>query len=74
MASKKTPAPEPLRLEAALSGLLTLAVLRLDHDGVQLPDKIEVVLDKAGLNPEETASVTGKTPGAVRKTLERACK
>jgi DNA-directed RNA polymerase specialized sigma24 family protein len=72
MAAKTAPQPQPIRLEAALSGLLTLAVARLEYDDVRLNRKVEVLLADAGLTYAEIASVTGKTADTVRKAVERA--
>jgi DNA-directed RNA polymerase specialized sigma24 family protein len=72
--ARKLPPAQPLRLEAALSGLLALNVARLEHDQVELTRKMEVVLADAGLTAEEIASVTGKSVGAIRKAIERARK
>lgn len=72
MPAPKTPPAKPLRLEAALSGLLALTVARLERDKVELPRKLEILLADAGLTAEEIASVTGKSVGAVRKAIERA--
>jgi DNA-directed RNA polymerase specialized sigma24 family protein len=73
MPSSKTP-DQPVRVEASLSGLLAIAIARLEHDEVALPKKVELMLADAGLTPDEIASVTGKSSGAIKKAIERARK
>lgn len=42
--AKKTEGPQPLRLEAAISGLLAVTIARLEHDKVSMSRKIEILL------------------------------
>jgi DNA-directed RNA polymerase specialized sigma24 family protein len=72
--ARKTEAPQPLRLEAAISGLLAVTVARLEHDKVSLGRKLEVLLADAGLTYEEIGAVMGKSGDAVRKVVERSRK
>ena len=74
MPPAKMAAPEPLRLEAALSGLLAVAVAQLERESTELSRKIELILADAGLTYEEIARLIGKNVGAVRKAVERARK
>jgi DNA-directed RNA polymerase specialized sigma24 family protein len=72
--ARKTEAPQPVRVEAAISGLLAVTIARLEHDKVSLGRKIEVLLADAGLTYEEIGAVMGKSGDAVRKVVERARK
>lgn len=65
---------EPLRLEAALGGVLALMVAEREAAAQPGATKTEVLLSGAGLTHEEIASVTGKNPEAIRKAVERARK
>jgi DNA-directed RNA polymerase specialized sigma24 family protein len=60
--------------EAALAGILALLVdareARIGDD--KDPEKIEVVLSRAGLSNEDIGAVTGKRPDTVRVALSRA--
>ena len=66
--------PQLLRPEAALGGILALLVDERETRNGEAARKTEVVLADAGLNSEEIATVTGKSPEAVRKAIERARK
>jgi DNA-directed RNA polymerase specialized sigma24 family protein len=63
---------DPLRLEAALSGMLALLAEERERNAGAGAAKIEVVLARAGLSNEEIAKVIGKNAEAVRKAIERA--
>lgn len=59
--------------EAALAGILALLIdareARVGDD--KDPEKIEVLLSRAGLSNEDIGAVTGKRPDTVRVALSR---
>lgn len=60
--------------ERAIAGVLALLIEEREQrvNGDKNATKIEVLLDeRAGFSHEDTAVVTGKTPDAVRKVIER---
>ena len=63
-----------LNLEAAMAGLLRLAVAEREERIATEPDakKTEVLLDEAGLTHGQIAEATGKKPDAVRMAINRA--
>lgn len=63
-----------LTLEAAMAGLLRLAVAEREERLVADPTatKTEVLLVEAGLSHGQIAEVTGKKPDAVRMAISRA--
>jgi DNA-directed RNA polymerase specialized sigma24 family protein len=63
-----------LTLEAAMAGLLRLAVVDREERIATDPNakKIEVLLDEAGLTHGQIAEVTGKKADAVRMAISRA--
>lgn len=64
---------EPMRLDAALSGILAMLVAERDERPRDArAAKTEVILASSGLSYDEVAMVTGKSPDAVRKTIERS--
>jgi DNA-directed RNA polymerase specialized sigma24 family protein len=65
---------EPLRLEAALSGIVALLADERERSTEAGDLKTEVLLARAGLTNEEIASLLGKQAEAVRKAVERARK
>ncbi len=58
-------------INVKLRALLALTVLPLRDDGSK-PRKVEEILARCGVRPDEIAMVTGKNEAAVRKTLQRA--
>lgn len=74
MATAKATA-QPLDQDKSLSAVLALLVAereeRLAGNGAE-PRKSEIVLAAVGLTASEIASVMGKTPDAVTKTLQRS--
>lgn len=60
--------------EAALAGILALLIdareARIEDE--KDPEKIEVLLSRAGLSNDDIAAVTGKRSDAVRMTIARA--
>jgi DNA-directed RNA polymerase specialized sigma24 family protein len=64
---------EPLNVEAALTGLLTLAVADREAamDPAYKPAKTVTLLSDAGLSVDEIAVVTGKNPPTVAKAIQR---
>jgi DNA-directed RNA polymerase specialized sigma24 family protein len=60
--------------EAALAGILTLLIDAREAriDGDKDPEKIEVLLSRAGLSNDDIGAVTGKRPDTVRVALSRA--
>jgi DNA-directed RNA polymerase specialized sigma24 family protein len=58
-------------IDAKLRALLAVSALQLSEDKDK-PRKIEQVLSECGIRPDEIASITGKSEGAIRKTLQRA--
>jgi hypothetical protein len=66
---------EPMRLEAALSGILAMLVAeREERPRDMKAGKTEVILASSGLSNDEIAMVTGKSADAIRKTIERSRK
>ncbi len=66
---------DELDLTAALRGLLALqAAERNERLGNADPRRTEVILADAGLSAVAIATVTGKKPDTVRKSIERARK
>lgn len=70
MPSEQESSIAKIRPEAALAGLLALAVKDLDVDGSD-DRKTEVVLSDVGLTNEEIALLTGKKAPAIRMSIAR---
>jgi DNA-directed RNA polymerase specialized sigma24 family protein len=70
--------PEPVRTNASVETLLAaiLAMLVAEREDQDSEPgnrrKSEVILNEAGLSAPEIATLVGKKPDAVRKTLQRA--
>jgi DNA-directed RNA polymerase specialized sigma24 family protein len=64
----------PIDLEAALVGLLAIAVADREVLIRERPEarKSELILSEAGLEATQIARLVGKKVGAVRKTIQRA--
>jgi DNA-directed RNA polymerase specialized sigma24 family protein len=66
-----------LRHSTVMVGILTMLVAereeRLSDDAVR-PTKTEVLLNNAGFTSPEVAQIMGKSPAAVRKTIQRGRK
>ncbi len=62
-------------IEAVLRAILAVLVeerdARLKASDAKDVTKIELLLANAGMDKDEIAAVTGKTPDAVRKVIER---
>jgi antitoxin component HigA of HigAB toxin-antitoxin module len=60
--------------ESALAGILALLIdAREARTGKDKdPEKIELLLSRAGLSNEDIAAVTGKRPDAIRMAIARA--
>ena len=63
--------PKHIRSDAALAGLLALAVQQFEPESGKV-EKPELILHRAGLTYDEIAVVTGKKVGAIRKAIQRA--
>ena len=59
---------------AAMAGVLALLVDEREHrvSGDRDAAKTEILLAKAGLSVEDITAVTGKSPDAIRKAIQRA--
>jgi DNA-directed RNA polymerase specialized sigma24 family protein len=66
--------PHVIPQEAALAGILALLIdAREARIGEEKdPQKIEILLSRAGLSNDDIAAVTGKRSDAVRMTIARA--
>jgi hypothetical protein len=62
---------EPIRMEAALSGILAVMTAEREESEGATRRKTEVVLSEAGLNNQEIGQMVGKGADAVRKVIER---
>lgn len=60
----------PIRLEAAVAGLLALAIADREVEESS-PRRTEVILSDAGLSNEEIGLLMGKQPDAVRMVVSR---
>jgi DNA-directed RNA polymerase specialized sigma24 family protein len=58
-------------IDEKLCALLALTALQLSEDKPK-SRKVEEILCKCGVRPDEIAKIVGKNEAAVRKTLQRA--
>jgi DNA-directed RNA polymerase specialized sigma24 family protein len=59
-------------MEEVVKWLKALVFIQLQSLNAGEPVKPEVLLSKAGLAQKEIAEILGKSPNAVKKTLQRA--
>ena len=71
MPQPKKESRQPIRMEAALSGILAVIATQRDETDGSPRRKTEVVLADAGLNHQEIGQMLGKGADAVRKVIER---
>lgn len=71
MPQPKKQQTEPIRMEAALSGILAVMAAEREESEGATRRKTEVVLAEAGLNNQEIGQMVGKGADAVRKVIER---
>ncbi len=71
MPQPKKEQPQPIRMEAALSGILAVMAAEREESEGAARRKTEVVLADAGLSHQEIGQMVGKGADAVRKVIER---
>lgn len=71
MPQTKKQQTQPIRMEAALSGILAVMAAEREESDGGTRRKTEVVLAEAGLNNQEIGQIVGKGADAVRKVIER---